>query len=81
MADWHSIDTAPRDGTVIRAAKEAKGALRFPYPLDYRFEDGCWKAKFDKGWSRVDPQPTHWKAAERLDPAAWLRIGGDDADA
>ena len=62
---WKSIDTAPKDGTLITAVTEAGAhyaleVLRFPYPLKQRWNGSKWEA--DDG--RVyEPQPTHWKPA------------------
>lgn len=61
--DWQPIETAPKDGSFIMAAKEStlKWSVvpRFPYPLVQRWsaDKGQWEA--DDG-SVYEPQPTHW---------------------
>lgn len=61
MRDWQPIETAPKDGTMVKAAAESRlralEVLRFPYPLKQRWNGVAWEA--DDG--RVyEPQPTHW---------------------
>jgi hypothetical protein len=67
MTDWQSIETAPKDGTIIIAAAKAewvKAYDQFTYPLRSKFLDDKWQADFGDGkWSSYDPQPTHWKPA------------------
>lgn len=60
MMDWQPIETAPKDGTLVRAAKESEqpwGISRFPYPLNQRWNGKAWEA--DDGHV-YEPQPTHW---------------------
>jgi hypothetical protein len=64
--EWLPIESAPKDGTEIVAAKEStsfKGwkVLRFPYPLRSRYVEGRWLGDFGAcGWLQYEPQPTHW---------------------
>lgn len=66
MTKWQPIDSAPKDGTPVKAGRiTALSIGGVPmYPLTSRFIDGDWHADFgSKGqsrWARYDPQPTHW---------------------
>jgi hypothetical protein len=61
MSEWQPIETAPKDGTTVRAGamSGARPGL-VPYPLPYRFLDGRWTAVVGGEWRPIDPQPTHW---------------------
>lgn len=63
MGVWFTIDTAPRDGTPVIAAKESSmWPGNFPYPLTCRFINGEWCSQFGiDDWRSFDPQPTHWQ--------------------
>lgn len=64
MSEWQPIETAPKDGAEVLAAKESSRPIgvRFPYPLTSKFLHGVWKAKFGKDdWRSYEPQPTHWR--------------------
>lgn len=70
MTEWQTIETAPKDGTIIITAAKAewvKAFDQFTYPLQSKFVDGKWRADFGDGkWSPYDPQPTHWKPSPSL---------------
>lgn len=60
MSEWRPIETAPRDGTAILAAKPNRIGVVL-YPIRARDQDGRWQAYFGDGdWRSYDPQPTHW---------------------
>lgn len=66
MGEWRTIDSAPKDGTVVIAVAENKAARRwstlgrFPYPLKSKFIDDQWCCDMGDRWAPYDPQPTHW---------------------
>lgn len=63
---WLSIETAPKDGKVIRAGKMSHllSVPYMPYPVLTRFDGREWVADFGRAvWTRYEPQPTHWKPA------------------
>jgi len=64
MTDWQDIETAPRDGTVVRAGRISVMSVAGQplYPLPSRFLDGKWKCCMgDDRWAEYDPQPTVWQ--------------------
>lgn len=55
---WQPIESAPRDGTIIRTGIMHKwGAIL--YPSEERFVGGQFVSAHDG--RRYDPQPTHWQ--------------------
>jgi ribosomal protein S1 len=63
MSEWQSIDTAPKDGTVVKVVSATKRGIftYYPYPITSAFHNGKWCWKLDKeDWTSFDPQPTHW---------------------
>lgn len=73
MSEWQTIDSAPTDGTTVKAGKMSRMfgdiGVHVPYALASRFIDGRWTAEFSKGhWHPYDPQPTHWRPVEQTTP-------------
>lgn len=70
MTDWKTMDSAPTDGTRVKAGKMSSmfsdiGGVYVPYALTSRFIDGMWTAEFSKDkWHPYEPQPTHWAPLE-----------------
>lgn len=65
MTEWQAIETAPKDGRLVLAAKESTlpwvrnfAVARHPYPLKQRWNGSAWEA--DDGHV-YEPQPTHWQ--------------------
>ena len=61
--EWKTIDTAPKDGTAVRAGHTSK---YFPggvaYPLTAKFMEGKWCADFgNDAWCPYSPQPDVWQ--------------------
>lgn len=69
MTDWQTIDSAPTDGSPVKAGKMSRRfsdiGVHVPYALTSRFIDGQWTAEFSKDkWYPYEPQPTHWAPLE-----------------
>lgn len=64
MSAWQLIETAPKDGTELIGATQAKWVRafpHFPYPLKVHWSGGRWIANDGRSY---DPQPTHWMPYE-----------------
>jgi hypothetical protein len=62
---WQTMDTAPRDGTVIRA-KTATSIGSDLWSFRVKWIDGKWCANFGSAetedWKTFDPQPLVWRS-------------------
>lgn len=64
MSTWQTIESAPRDGSAVRAGRISVMSIAGEplYPLVSRFIDGKWQSVFgDNHWAPYDPQPTVWQ--------------------
>lgn len=67
MSEWLDIESAPKDGTVVRAGRLRPGSIFWPsWPIPARFIDGKWKMRVSGGWSSYDPQPNVWQPCEAI---------------
>ena len=60
--NYKPIESAPRDGTPVRAicGKNQIGAMM--YEFSARFIDGRWCARFDRDeWKPISPAPSFWR--------------------
>lgn len=61
--DWQPIETAPKDGTPVRALCGGITMLSTLYEFTAKWLDGRWCAKFDHDqWRPISPAPSHWRA-------------------
>lgn len=58
---WNSINTAPRNGSVVVVGK-MNDSQAFPmWPVEAKFINQKWHMRCNGRWVSFDPQPTHWK--------------------
>lgn len=74
--DWQSIESAPRDGTVVEVCREIDGVRMFEHLASWRVvtfsafingRHGVEPERTVEGWALRDedklaPTPTHWRA-------------------
>lgn len=67
MSEWQPIETAPRDGTIVRVWREEFGE----FVMAWNDKRSRWEGKhwgpiraLSIWWDIDAPQPTHWRAIE-----------------
>ena len=63
MSEWQEIETAPKDGTIIRAKNEVWAEYCCQTVMRARFVHGAWQA-VPMGLTlsgKEVPDPTHWQ--------------------
>lgn len=65
IAEWHPIESAPRDGTIVRVGKRPQQAWRAPpYPIRAKWDGQQWVAQFSGTWAPFEPQPDVWQRSD-----------------